>query len=51
VDAAGAAGHCRPLVHAAESLFLLPVPLLVVALGAWLWRDLRNPTAMRCPLF
>ncbi|MGQ4606549.1 cytochrome d ubiquinol oxidase subunit II [Raoultella ornithinolytica] len=22
--------------------FLLPVPLLVVALGAWLWRDLRN---------
>ncbi|HFI5639512.1 TPA: cytochrome d ubiquinol oxidase subunit II [Raoultella planticola] len=23
--------------------FLLPVPLLVVALGAWLWRDLRNP--------
>ena len=23
--------------------FLLPVPLLVVAFGAWLWRDLRNP--------
>jgi cytochrome d ubiquinol oxidase subunit II len=49
VDTAGAAGHCRPLVHAAEPLFLLPVPLLVVALGAWLWRDLRNPDRHALP--
>lgn len=29
--------------------FLLPVPLLVVALGAWLWRDLRNPDRHALP--
>jgi cytochrome d ubiquinol oxidase subunit II len=47
VDAAGAPGHRRPLVQLAESLFLLPVPLLVAAISAWLWRALqqRQPPA------
>ncbi|MGS3449096.1 cytochrome d ubiquinol oxidase subunit II [Klebsiella electrica] len=29
--------------------FLLPVPLLVVAIGVWLWRDLHNPERHALP--
>jgi cytochrome bd-type quinol oxidase subunit 2 len=39
---AGAPGHCRPLVQPAESLFLLPVPLLVILVSGWLWRTLHQ---------
>ncbi|WP_434641397.1 cytochrome d ubiquinol oxidase subunit II [Klebsiella sp. I138] len=32
-----------------DLFFLLPVPLLVAVIGAWLWRDLRNPARHALP--